>query len=518
MPPFYLQVEAINLDSFVYDTNDISTIRGGGLGLLLDAQTEVEGALRKLPGPPQLTVATSGASRIVWRVENAEQDGAIEESRKALAAHDALRHATFAVETCLDEGRFREHTEALAAKTRWNQMRSPTLAFPSLTKTADQPCEDDQLRPATKEWRLPQDPNGERKVLRLSEATHARRRRGAHARQNLYKQVLGSGYAFGPDAFTDDLGTLSIDEARGNLNGKMAVFYADGNDFGGVQRDLCHTPEDQEKFDETVQRRNKDFLRTLLDRARADPGLNTAFGTTGSRMRLETLLWGGDEVMFVVPAWRGLHLARIFFEAMKGPTFEGINKEGNTDSRNLTHAAGLVFCNHKAPIARMRKLAIDLAERAKGATGRREPALAYQMLESFDHTGVDLGEYLHQCQPKAFSSDPWVLNPEGLWDILALASLKGELSRRKIHEISSYATRNALGGEKAKRENEAGMTRAPQADIGDRDKGLLRRGLAALHPPGPSEAADWHAWFALNELWDYIVDPPSGDSHSTGVS
>lgn len=34
MTKYYLWVEALNLDSFVYDTNDISTIRGGSFLLL----------------------------------------------------------------------------------------------------------------------------------------------------------------------------------------------------------------------------------------------------------------------------------------------------------------------------------------------------------------------------------------------------------------------------------------------------------------------------------------------------
>ena len=41
MGDYYLRVEAVNLDNFVYDTNDISTISGGSF-LLLDTVNRVE--------------------------------------------------------------------------------------------------------------------------------------------------------------------------------------------------------------------------------------------------------------------------------------------------------------------------------------------------------------------------------------------------------------------------------------------------------------------------------------------
>ena len=81
---FYIRIEAVNLDNFVYDTNDLATIRGSSIILLewprLFARDETrrssdgtfdwdevfEGFSVALPGPEFIT---RGASSAILRVE-----------------------------------------------------------------------------------------------------------------------------------------------------------------------------------------------------------------------------------------------------------------------------------------------------------------------------------------------------------------------------------------------------------------------------------------------------------------
>src|SRR5439155_11793265 len=54
MPEYLLRMEGVNLDSFVYDTQDLSTIRGGSLLLL--------GAARSVAAWPRVKSISRGAS------------------------------------------------------------------------------------------------------------------------------------------------------------------------------------------------------------------------------------------------------------------------------------------------------------------------------------------------------------------------------------------------------------------------------------------------------------------------
>ena len=206
-----------------------------------------------------------------------------------------LRHATFVVDVIDDlterkdsNADFVIHRERLLALNRWQQMQAPTLAVPKKV-TASQPCAFDGVRPATKNSK-----GGEL----ISESAWIRNEYGSDQKQSLYTKETGLADL---PKFVNDLDELSDDLSQGRLHHKTAVIYLDGNKFGEKQNRLCTTAELQEKFDTQVKSYRRGVLRELLIKIKDKP----AWRYQGQLLRLETLLWGGDELIWVVPAWRG---------------------------------------------------------------------------------------------------------------------------------------------------------------------------------------------------------------------
>ena len=82
----------------------------------------------------------------------------------------------------------------------------------------------------------------------------------------------------------------------------------DGNSFGRTKRDQCLTPADQRLFNDTVIGNHRAFLTDILQAIDKDDPLWINNGA----IRFETLLWGGDEIMLVVPAWPGWQVLARF--------------------------------------------------------------------------------------------------------------------------------------------------------------------------------------------------------------
>jgi len=154
-------------------------------------------------------------------------------------------------------------------------------------------------------------------------------------------------------------------------------------------------------FREYTDRRQAEFLEDLLRTIQAtEPHPNCSgdwhlWDAEHSRhaARLEVLLWGGDDIVLVVPAWQGWDVASRFFQHVCGQSgdepwrFDPLGDHGQ-----FTYSAGLVFFNHKAPIHRVRGLAealfIQGKKQAEGESYRN--LLGYEILESYDIEGADL--------------------------------------------------------------------------------------------------------------------------------
>ncbi|MBK6744819.1 MAG: hypothetical protein IPG66_18440 [Hydrogenophilales bacterium] len=170
----------------------------------------------------------------------------------------------------------------------------------------------------------------------------------------------------------------------------------------------------------------------------------------GEAIRLEILLWGGDEMMFVVPAWKGWWLLDFFFS--KSEDWEAPVGE---QSDRLHHAAGLVFCHHNAPIARVKHLAKNLAELVKTTLGDDKPnrsGCAYLALESFDSVGLDLERYLDRTLlgKSGLNGSGWMLTPEAVKDWLNAfeQGLGDRLAKRQVHRAAKALTTSGEHTEK----------------------------------------------------------------------
>lgn len=473
MNEYLLRLEGVNLAAFLDDTNDLSTIRGAGL-LLLKAVEDVKGKYFTNDNDVISTGASSGLFR--FRAD----DGGIkmrDDIEKHLNADPRYRHATFVidVEPLKNNGDFNRAREAVLAKNRLRQMRAPSIAFPSCT--GNEPCHTDAIRPAKVETRAK---DGKTQV-RVSESVHQRREFGREQKRGDFYhdqlKALGNNLGFlNGHAFAKDFQTIASDDGQGNLHKKLAVLYVDGNAFGDKQT-RCGTPDNLRAFDRDVKQLRRAFLHDLLqDMAVASP------------IRLETLLWGGDEMMFVAPAWQGWWLMNLFFE--KSKTWQV--KVGAKDEE-LHHAAGLVFCHHNAPIARIKHLAKGLAELVKSSLGPGKPhksGCTYLALESFDSVGLDLEHYLNHTLlgRSGVAAHGWMLAPEAVKDWLTAfqGGLADALSKRQVHRTAHALATDGVPVDKLKsllEEEDAGalaQLEALRASLPQQSQALLPLHLALL--------------------------------------
>lgn len=534
---YYLRMEGVNLSNFVYDTQDLSTVRGGGL-LLLDAVDRVEKYLKTEKIATSVTPITTGASSGLFEfvAEDGEKvRGKIEDF---LNADLQLKHATFMVDV-IEAGKgdeFSDKKEKLIAMNRWRQMQSPSLAVPSAETNRYKPCTIDLVRPSKHDVF---DKDG-KLIDTLSESVKQRRDYGTSQKRGdfyttglraslstyrnaeeitqkeLFKEAEtnAAGLQNTPPQFTNNLDELSSNKDFGNLHNKIAVIYADGNSFGKLQQKF--DKDTQKRFDLLLKAYRSSFLLKLLAKMQHDDNWKNV-----DKYRIETLLWGGDEFMLVVPAWKGWETLQLFYEVSgrdqngdpQQPTkwYFKYKQKGTEITRDLTHSAGLVFCHHNAPIHRIKTLAHDLAETCKNLekdnfcknseewdeqfpTGPKGNYFAFQVLESFDNIHGDLAEYRQKiCPPRthhgALMIDGDGNNMEKIRE--AIQTIKGDekMSRGRLHGIVKDLV--------------AGKNDDSTRNIQKLTDSIGSETITKLNELKNLFNGDKARWLQLSELWDY---------------
>jgi len=147
MSEYYLRVEGVNLNWFVYDTQDLSTTRCGSQ-LLNYAIAELA---QTVPG---LNPVSTGASPGIFAFSDQDPQAVVAKVWEYLENDHRLKHASFVVDAVgqpPDRAAFEETREVLLAKNRWHQMTdpAPNRAIPSTL--AGLACRIDGVRLATRE-------------------------------------------------------------------------------------------------------------------------------------------------------------------------------------------------------------------------------------------------------------------------------------------------------------------------------------------------------------------------------
>ena len=453
----YLRLEAVNLGNFVYDTADLSTIRGGGL-MLLDSIKELEAYLQQQCQVRTQTII-QGASTGLFKILESPLSLADLATRANSWLRSEYPHATFVLDTSLDLDFVSVNTR-LTNANRIRQMKAPSLIYPKLqgVTPATPVCELDLVRPGPK-----------------SEASLARKDYGKKNKQELYWRILLSDGGFRETdiadlkglAYAHELNGLAGDSDQwGNLRDKMAIIVVDGNGIGTKSRENCNTPDSMAAFSKQLREQQAKFLHSLLSQIAGQLSWKNAAG----EIRLETLVWGGDEVIWVVPAWKGFDLLQLFYNHLKDwPKI--------IPGQKITFAAGIVFCNHKSPIHSVRDLAKDLCDRVK-AVSKDSDIIAYQVLESFDNVAeVNIAEAsIETC---------------GLRELIeSMPDIRASVPRRKLHELARSIRRN---------------------DLEEDRQAIEKKTLKDLDPAIASPIrGNWHLWGNIIDLWDYLSPEEGG--------
>ncbi len=578
MSKYYLRVEGINLSQIFDDTQDLSTIRGSSL-MLLGVIDKIGSKLaayarRNRDGTGRPERIMSGASIGLWRIEAADEKaaervaGAVREwlgqgaemPGEMRTALDAAKFATFAVDIVPDDGNpdnFIEARETLMAHNRWRQMQEPSFIYPSppapLPGRADKRvCELDLKRPALADTKAIK---GERQAV--SQSVYARRGYGLKQKFGFYREEVeergqlqlpgaiprGGGARPFPMHFAS-IAEPKFPRLKPSLQSKIAVFYADGNKFtqtidrligdtsaAGLGRDAAAR---QKALNEKLKDFRRDFLWRLLHTLLAEKAVGApdegeieerAEHCKGAAaedvVRIETLLWGGDEFLFALPARLGWRIAQLFFDTANGKDSD-VATVGRTLPRpepwslggtQLRHAAALVFCHHNAPIARIRQLAKEgLAEFAKDCDRERD-LLMPLALESFDHIGADLDHFWNLRCPKGLKPEHLVIPGEALAPIQEAAAFLA--APDPATELEPFARRRLKALARILHSAE-GIHRESYKAMLEEQKGYFDATSPAaavqLMAPGASDEAVKQAAliYHLEELWDYLIPLKEG--------
>lgn len=518
-----IRVEGVNLSSFIDDTNDLNTQRGAGLILLDAVKTVVPSILSELHVDNQ--IISQGASVGLYLVETEEPDKLNKEIAEKLQLHPQCATATFLVgiEKIGDAAKYVSVSETLLAHLRTEQYAMSSLSFPAVSPQIGI-CELDGLRPKKADL----DPNEkDRKQKNCSEAVRIKRNYGQQQKQAFYSEITEhAGLGIFAQSF-EDIACGAAENCK-LLDNKLAVFYADGNSFSEHFRasikNAKNPMEKHREIDERVLSNRKkwlaDFLlKEVLENAKPWMGKIHEGAHKGEDCyRFETLLWGGDEVMFVMPAWKGWAFARHFFSMASDWKLNVTEHEETT----LTHTAGLVFCHHKAPINRLKALAremVDAAKNRKGKNGDREgrkrDELLVTVLESFDHLGGDYSGAIKRRYHDNFGFADMILGSDSLAASLEeLANLRAKLSVSNDFPRSQLRllVRGIIQGTKTAKDREHSFRNASKTDRENLELWIRATGFsdAAAKADAKADAdaiakANASALILLEELWDYAL-------------
>lgn len=458
---YYIKVEAVNIYGHISDTNQISIVRGGSYLL----KSAIEDIAKNCDFSPSLKELSSGASVGVFLVLD-DVEGIKQKIINFLNEHNDYKHFTFVVSDTHNSSYLNALNE-LINKGRKQQLRqlSESPDDNEFTTGHLKPSSVGGLRVGANQQRMADG------IAMHSELDACRFSHGKKLRQAFYQSEIEK--LTKPDNpaanlakpamvedcneplkidslnFTDNLKDLASHTKFNNLNNKMAVIYFDGNNFSHIQQAYIHSKvnsdglseEDaQIEFDVLIKSYRRMFLYELLkffevNKNAANHG-DYFFECDGQlQARLETLIWGGDEILLVVPAWLGMDVLQLFYR---------VSQDWKIGENRLTHAGGIVFTQCNSPINKIQSLAIELADSIKNSgdsiVGRRQNYYDYLVLESIDYPTEALNDFFktkydHDPHNNSLSRARQYLKPSALaWD-----DVQADLPKSQFHRFVQEA-------------------------------------------------------------------------------
>ncbi|PID44649.1 MAG: hypothetical protein CSB47_10915 [Proteobacteria bacterium] len=553
----FILLEGVNVLDHMYDTDQLSVIRGTS-ALFKSAITDTEKEFSDSDNRPEgiLSAVSTGASSGLFLLTEGRPEKMLAAISTYLSQHQYYRHLTFQLQSC-------EASSLKQAQQRlWGQLRIAQLQDFTLMPDWEGTEPDDALgegvcelegRRIASQGRSSK-VQGDREKS-LSASVYSRLIYGRDQREAFYERELSNQpevwsslmsalHAQPASCFASDFNELCTDTEQKypqSLQNKMAVIYLDGNHFGKRQGefvdefiknnsaadDLALEIKAQQAFDSAIKKLRARFLAGEIKR-------HLEAQANGGVIPLETLMWGGDEMLLVMPAWEGFDFLQRFF------AFDW-NLSTYLDSSDkelpaLTHAAGIVFCQANKPIRIIQKLAHDLAERVKDSDGGREnDAWDYLVLESVDYpTDDDMSEYFNTRYTTAIADGrekklPAIRDWETtVREKLLEAKRKGYLTTSQLYLLADTilkdseatdapeVTVSAKWSEITSDKEDIAQNASPQIKAERRmyqvseNKAWLKNSLPALakslfdYDFDDAKKRVWF-WFHLIELWDYQV-------------
>jgi hypothetical protein len=482
----YLHVEALNLDSTVFDTDKLSVTRGGGL-LIREAMAQIESELNDFLKLGTETCAIStGASIGVYQVDS-------DRLEKTLCIvgniinNAPYQHFTFAVTDA-------ESSEKAKIQAKFRQFQQMTV-LPDIASSGSV-CAWSKVRRA--DGIVHANENGSLQQL-VSSSIKDRHEFGRGEKLNQKSVSLIKAFytreTAAPNDYDDQKWKDLVQSLRfsnefseiasrpprewAHLNHKLALIYVDGNKFsrfvdGKTDEQVC-------KFDQLNRGLRKILLGKLVEKISTDKEFKN-----DDIKRFEVLMWGGDEFELLVPAWCGFALAQWLFAQMQ---------DWKHDEETLGHAMGLVFFHYKTPISRIRNLARELATNCKDrmTTGTLANAYDYLVCESIDFPAQSLDAFWASRLCDGYAAARRPLKPHAA-NINGLRQLLSEMPRAQVYRVAEALSVASIDlSQREKRADE---------QIGTAN---LAEAKKWFEPFAPDDKSKHLLWLHLRELMDYLV-------------
>lgn len=486
MKNYYLRIEAVNLDYSIYDTHDISTIRGGSY-LLHEAFEDISienGNIEDIGSTASVCLLKL---QLQDKIDTHSTASAIVENIRNKMPFATFVYAAQAIDASKS---FSEQLQSLIYECRRKQYQSSTFVLPN-DKKSDTYCDFDGIRPATFEV-IKADEN-----KMVSESVKIRQDQGKNLRNNLFFKLTSKDKIVDQNTidlqspFVNNLEELSKHPSVKKYDGKIAFIYIDGNRFGKIRDKLCTNEESYKNFQQKIQNELRIPAFKEIIKFAQDPNnvsLLTESINGKKAFRLETLLWGGDEIEWIVPAWQALNVLNIFFSTSA--------KHDAIDNINLTHSAGVVYSHHNVPVLQIRNYARRICDHAKtlvptdpASISRSDNKIAFLNMTSFDMISGDVIEFLNKYYSPVAAKE-LIVNSEILPALINhLPTIAKILPRNKFYYILHAIKRNEI------QQIDPILDRV-YSTIGNKQN-ALKNALSILSVNNPDR------WLLINELLDY---------------